>query len=53
MQILNGRWGPYIKAGKKNVRILKDIEASKLSYEECVKLVEKAPAKKSPRKKKK
>jgi DNA topoisomerase I len=53
MQILNGRWGPYIKAGKKNVRIPKDIEASKLSYEECVKLVEKAPAKKAPRKKKK
>ncbi len=53
MQILNGRWGPYIKAGKKNVRIPKDVEASKLSYEECVKLVEKAPAKKAPRKKKK
>ncbi|MBL1213193.1 MAG: type I DNA topoisomerase [Ignavibacteriae bacterium] len=46
MQILNGRWGPYIKAGKKNVRIPKDVEASKLSYEECVKLVEKAPEKK-------
>jgi DNA topoisomerase-1 len=53
MQILNGRWGPYIKAGKKNVRIPKDVEASKLCYEECVKLVEKAPAKKAPRKKKK
>ena len=24
VRIINGRWGPYIKAGKKNVKIPKD-----------------------------
>jgi len=32
-QILNGRWGPYLKAGKKNVRIPKDKEPASLTYE--------------------
>jgi DNA topoisomerase-1 len=44
-QILNGRWGPYLKAGKENVRIPKDIEPASLSYEECVKLAEEAKTK--------
>ncbi|MEO8399909.1 MAG: topoisomerase C-terminal repeat-containing protein, partial [Ignavibacteriaceae bacterium] len=39
-QILNGRWGPYLKAGKKNVRIPKDVDAASLTYEDCLKLVE-------------
>jgi len=43
MQLLNGRWGPYLKAGKKNVRLPKDVEVEKLTYEECVKLAEAAP----------
>ncbi len=47
IQILNGRWGPYIKAGKKNVRIPKDVEAASLTYEDTVKLIEEAPEKKS------
>ncbi len=45
-QILNGRWGPYLKAGDKNVRLAKDIDPQKLTYEDCVKLAEKAPEKK-------
>jgi DNA topoisomerase-1 len=37
-QILNGRWGPYLKAGKKNVKLPKDREPSCFTYEECVEL---------------
>ena len=39
-QILNGRWGPYLKAGKKNVRLPKDREPDSFTYEECVELAE-------------
>ena len=38
-QILNGRWGPYLKAGKKNVRIPKDKEPASLTYEEVLGLL--------------
>ncbi|WP_010420670.1 type I DNA topoisomerase [Anaerophaga thermohalophila] len=40
LQILNGRWGPYISFKKKNYKIPKDKEASALSYEDCLKLIE-------------
>ena len=46
IQVLNGRYGPYIKAGKKNVKIPKDKEPSELTLEECLDLAEKAPEKK-------
>ncbi len=42
IQVLNGRYGPYIKAGKKNVRIPKGTEPSALSYEEVKELIDKA-----------
>ena len=44
-QILNGRWGPYLKAGKENVKIPKDREPASLTYEECVRLAEEAKTK--------
>jgi DNA topoisomerase I len=44
-QILNGRWGPYLKAGKENVKIPKDREPASLTYEECVTLAEEAKTK--------
>nr|MCU0406991.1 DNA topoisomerase I [Ignavibacteriaceae bacterium] len=44
-QILNGRWGPYLKAGKENVKIPKDREPASLTYEECIKLAEEAKTK--------
>jgi DNA topoisomerase I len=47
IQVLNGRYGPYIKAGKKNVKIPKGKEPSDLTLEECVALAEAAPEKKS------
>lgn len=47
IKILNGRFGPYIKAGKKNVKIPKGKEPAELTLEECVALAEAAPEKKS------
>ena len=46
MFVLNGKYGPYIKAGKKNVKIPKDMMPEKLTYEQCKELADKAPAKK-------
>lgn len=45
IQILNGRWGPYIKAGKQNVKIPKGTEAASLSFEQVMELVSAAPEK--------
>jgi DNA topoisomerase I len=46
IQILNGRFGPYIKAGKKNVKIPKDKTPVDLTLEECLVLAENTPEKK-------
>lgn len=43
IQILNGRWGPYIKMGKNNFKIPKDKEAETLTYEETVQIIENQP----------
>ncbi len=52
IQILNGRWGPYIKSGRKNVKIPKEIgDPNTLTLEACVTLVENAPIKKQRGKK--
>lgn len=47
VQILKGRWGPFIKSGRDNIRIPKDVDAAKLTFEEVVKLIEGAPKKAS------
>jgi len=44
--VLNGRFGPYIKAGKKNVKIPKDKVPAELTLEECLVLAENAPERK-------
>jgi DNA topoisomerase-1 len=44
-QILKGKWGVYLKAGKQNVRIPKDREPASLTLEECIKLAEEAKSK--------
>ena len=43
IQILNGRWGPYIKMGKKNYKIPKDKEAETLTYDETIHIIENQP----------
>jgi DNA topoisomerase-1 len=45
IQVLNGRFGPYIKAGKKNVKIPKGKEPASLTLEECVELAANTPEK--------
>ena len=52
IQILNGRYGPYISFEKNNYKIPKDIDAASLDYETAVKLIKEAPAKKKAVKKK-
>ncbi|MHC2990637.1 DNA topoisomerase I [Pontibacter sp. HJ8] len=46
VQVLNGRYGPYIVAGKKNVKIPKGKEPSELTLQECLDLAEQTPEKK-------
>ncbi len=50
--VLNGRYGPYIKFGSKNVRIPKGQKPEELTYEMCKDLAEKTPDKKGRRRKK-
>ena len=52
IQILNGRWGPYITDGNKNGKISKDTDPKSLSHEECLEILAKTPEKKSRFKKK-
>mgnify|MGYP000548103101 CR=1 FL=1 len=40
VQVLNGRYGPYISDGEKNARIPKDREPNTLTHAECVQLLE-------------
>jgi DNA topoisomerase-1 len=46
IKILKGRWGPYLKAGKMNVKIPKEMVPEKLTYAECLELIEEAKKKK-------
>jgi DNA topoisomerase-1 len=43
IQVLNGRYGPYVTDGKKNAKIPKDREPKSLTLEECRALIEAAP----------
>lgn len=49
IQILNGRWGPYIKFGKNNFKIPKDKEAEQLTYAETIEIIEAPQEKKKGR----
>ena len=52
IQILKGRWGPYITDGNKNARIPKDQDAEVLTQAECEAMLEAAPDKKKRGRKK-
>ncbi|MCH9694965.1 MAG: DNA topoisomerase I [Gammaproteobacteria bacterium] len=43
IQVLNGRYGPYITNKEKNARVPKDREPKSLTLAECVELLEAAP----------
>lgn len=53
VQLLNGRWGPYLKIGKNNFKLPKDVEPEKLTLEECKEIANNQPKKKTVRRKKK
>jgi DNA topoisomerase-1 len=38
VQVLNGQYGPYIKVGKRNVKIPKGTDPASLTLEDCLKL---------------
>ncbi len=40
VKVLNGKYGPYISFGKRNIKIPRDVEPIKLTYEDVVKLAE-------------
>jgi DNA topoisomerase-1 len=46
VQVLNGRYGPYISDGKKNGKIPKDRDPKSLTLEECQALLAAAPERK-------
>ena len=53
MQVLNGRFGPYITCDGKNYRLPKSLHerAAQLTYAECKEIVDRAPEPKARRKK--
>ncbi len=53
MQLLIGRYGPYLKIGKNNFKLPKDVEPATLTYEQCIEISENQPAKKGRGKAKK
>ncbi len=43
IRVLNGRYGPYVTDGNKNVKIPKDIEPAMLTLADCQKMIADAP----------
>lgn len=50
VQILKGRWGPFITDGNKNARMQKEREPDSMTLEECLALLEAAPEKRGRKK---
>jgi len=51
IEVLNGRWGPYITDGMKNAKIPKDKEPESLTQKECEELLAAAPFRRGKKKK--
>ena len=52
LQVLNGRYGPYITYEKKNYKIPRNKKPEELTLEECMEIIEKTPDKKPARRRK-
>lgn len=52
-KVVNGRYGPYITFGKRNIKIPKEMEPADLSYDDVLKLAEGQEDKPAPKAKKK
>ena len=50
IQIIKGRWGPYLTDGNKNARLPKEREPDSFTLEECQALLDAAPDKRSRKK---
>ena len=50
LQVLNGRYGPYIKSGRKNYRIPKGEDPQAITEERCKELITEQDAKKKKKK---
>jgi len=50
VQIVKGRWGPFISDGKKNARMPKDREVESMTLEECQAALDAAPEKRGRKK---
>ena len=48
--LLIGRYGPYLKIGKGNFKLPKDVEPADLSYVQCIEISENQPAKRGAKK---
>ncbi len=46
IKVLNGRFGPYITDGKKNVKVPKDTDPKAITHEQAKEMIAKAPEKK-------
>jgi DNA topoisomerase-1 len=51
IEVLNGRFGPYITDGMKNAKIPKDKEPKSLTQKECEELLAAAPMRRGKKKK--
>ncbi|MGE3727545.1 MAG: type I DNA topoisomerase [Candidatus Sericytochromatia bacterium] len=49
IQVLNGRWGPYLKAHGENYKIPKTLDAQLLTLEQALKIIADAPPKQARR----
>jgi DNA topoisomerase I len=49
IQVLNGRFGPYITDGKKNAKIPKDTDPKDVTLKQAQELIAAAPVKRAPK----
>ena len=51
IEVLNGRYGPYVTNGEKNAKVPKDIEPNTLTLAACEELLAAAPVRRTRKKK--